>query len=90
MHDILTVASGVVLGEFIWAIILFVILYIAARVIVRNIKRKIANAGVIFSINGFGFLKGLRGERVVTGSHLKNFMRYSGNIAQRTFNRVTR
>lgn len=88
MNNVLTIATGVFLGEFVWAIVLFIILYILFRHIVNSIKARFLNTGFRVCVKGSGFLKdsGFGGDATV-GS-VKRFVRYSGNTVSSFFGHI--
>lgn len=90
MNNILTIASGVFLGEFLWAIVLFIILYILFRHIINSVKARIYNTGFHILGKGSGFLKGGNFGANVTVGSAKRFVRYSGDVVNSTFKRVRR
>ncbi len=88
MQDVLKTMAGVFLGEFLWAVVLFTFLYILIRKTIRGFKRRILETGFHISFGGRGFLKGVNPDVNVNATHVKNFVRYSGKVANSTINRL--
>lgn len=88
MNNILSIAAGVFLGEFLWAIVLFIVLYILVRHLINSFKTKIYNTGFRICGKGNGFLKGNDFGTNVTVGSAKRFVRYSGSVVNSTINRV--
>lgn len=88
MQDILKTMAGVFLGEFLWAIVLFTFLYILIRKTIRGFKQRVLTTGFHISFRGRGFLKGVNPNADVNTAHVKNFVRYSGNVVNSTINRL--
>lgn len=87
MNDIFTIASGVLLGQFVWLVILTIILFIAFKLIIRSIKRKIFNVGFELSLKGTGFVKKINTRMLVNRKSIKNFVNYSKQMTSTIFDR---
>lgn len=88
MEDILKTMAGVFLGEFLWAIVLFIFLYILIRRTIRGFKNRILETGFHISFGGRGFLKGVNPEANISAKQAKKFVRYSGDVVNSTINRL--
>lgn len=87
MNDIFAIASGIVLGQFVWLIILTIILFVAFKLIIRSVKRKIFNAGFELSLKGAGFVKKINTRLFVNRNTVKNFINYSRRMSSTILDR---
>lgn len=88
MNNILEIASGIVLGQFVWLVILTIVLFVAFKLIIRSIKRKIFNIGFELSLKGTGFIKKFNTKAKVNRNSIKNFIGYSKRMTTSIFDRI--
>lgn len=88
MNNVLEIASGIVLGQFIWFIILTIMLFIVFKLIIRAIKRKIFNIGFELSVRGTGFIKKFNTKAIINRNSIKNFIGYSKRMTTSIFDRI--